>query len=468
MDNPNITMEEYIRLEEENARKCGKVFNWKLLRMVRSAIVYNDAQTSKSDLLAEPTFCTQYIDEFNLKDETSLSECDEKEQHVLNFNDLFPFNVTYPNDSKSNKDNDDDKINIEKPSRDMSVIPLPDVINTDVCAYAQRSPEPHVKQSFIEEFFAVKSKIKILMEIFKTPPNSPPITVIDPDDHLMWSSTRTVSPTPSSAIIQLLIHNFHIKEARTWLNELNEGTINLWNELREAFISRYFSPTKFRRLLNDIHSFHQLDNKTLVDAWLRIKEMLRTCYGHGLTKGMIIEIFYRGLDDPTQGLRIHQAIIKNLEREFEYLEKNQQIKFIPHTTNTKLRHEIVYKPPSIQNENDKGDVKAIEEDEIKPIPTISNPNLINSNSLTVSPFFKDCTMHISYTNAKTFSDDVLLNHVGGKELNLIDGVGNGVLTKNEIKKDEMGMPKEPNKEWKLNDKYNNLKFSSMQYQPILL
>ncbi|GJZ33128.1 hypothetical protein Tco_0578564 [Tanacetum coccineum] len=29
MDNPNITIEEYIRLEEEKTRKHGKVFNWK-------------------------------------------------------------------------------------------------------------------------------------------------------------------------------------------------------------------------------------------------------------------------------------------------------------------------------------------------------------------------------------------------------------------------------------------------------
>ncbi|GJS33553.1 hypothetical protein Tco_0531935 [Tanacetum coccineum] len=28
MDNPNLTMEEYIRLGEEKARKRGKVFNW--------------------------------------------------------------------------------------------------------------------------------------------------------------------------------------------------------------------------------------------------------------------------------------------------------------------------------------------------------------------------------------------------------------------------------------------------------
>ncbi|GJV84513.1 reverse transcriptase domain-containing protein [Tanacetum coccineum] len=157
-----------------------------------------------------------------------------------------------------------------------------------------------------------------MMKKFKTPPDSPPIIVIDPDDQLMWSSNRTVAPTPSSDIVQFPISdNFCIKEeavmlrtfpfslsgeSKTWLNGLNEGTITSWNEMREAFISRYFSPSKFKRLLNEIHSFHQLAHETLVEAWLRIKEMFRTCYGHGLTKGTIIQIFYRGLDGPTQGI----------------------------------------------------------------------------------------------------------------------------------------------------------------------
>ncbi|GJZ07318.1 hypothetical protein Tco_0541111 [Tanacetum coccineum] len=48
-------------------------------------------------------------------------------------------NVIYPNDSKFNKDNDDDKVDIEHSSRDLSVKPLPDVINTDVSAYAHGS-----------------------------------------------------------------------------------------------------------------------------------------------------------------------------------------------------------------------------------------------------------------------------------------------------------------------------------------
>ncbi|GJZ83708.1 hypothetical protein Tco_0648881 [Tanacetum coccineum] len=231
MDDPNNTMEEYIRLVEEKARKCGKVFNWETAKygkiwydedihdigsieteflaivfndtltseaallckpMVSSlnndevdfrisfyesdnedftvifdknsffykiifvndlttnsendndkvnmpllpspeptvsyfddldffkdfenefqAIVYNDALTSKSDFLTEPTISIKHIDEFNLKDETSLSECDEEEQNVLYFNDLFSFNVIYPDDSKSDTANDDDRIDIE-------------------------------------------------------------------------------------------------------------------------------------------------------------------------------------------------------------------------------------------------------------------------------------------------------------------------------------------------------------------
>ncbi|GJT09682.1 hypothetical protein Tco_0856724 [Tanacetum coccineum] len=103
------------------------------------AIVYNDALISKSDFLTEPTLKPQHIDEFDLKDETSLSECDEEEQNILHFNDLFSFNIVYPNDSKLDKDNDDDKVDIKHSSGDLSVKPLPDVINTDDGAYAHAS-----------------------------------------------------------------------------------------------------------------------------------------------------------------------------------------------------------------------------------------------------------------------------------------------------------------------------------------
>ncbi|GJZ15094.1 hypothetical protein Tco_0550771 [Tanacetum coccineum] len=65
------------------------------------AIVYNDAQTSKSDLLTKLILSPRHIDEFDLKSETPLSEYNEEEQNILCFNDLFPFNVIYPHDLKS-------------------------------------------------------------------------------------------------------------------------------------------------------------------------------------------------------------------------------------------------------------------------------------------------------------------------------------------------------------------------------
>ncbi|GKA13042.1 hypothetical protein Tco_0692588 [Tanacetum coccineum] len=87
--------------------------------MVKSAIVYNDALTSKSDFSTEPTLCPQHIDEFDLKNETSLFEYDEVEQNILYFNDLFPFNIIYPDDLKSDKDNDDNEIDMIQSSRDI-------------------------------------------------------------------------------------------------------------------------------------------------------------------------------------------------------------------------------------------------------------------------------------------------------------------------------------------------------------
>ncbi|GKB51834.1 hypothetical protein Tco_0902587 [Tanacetum coccineum] len=181
MDDPNITIEEYIRLEEEKAQKRGKVFNWETAKYGKiwydedihdlisvetefpaiafndevsfektlsceptvsslndeidfrisfddsddedytnefPAIVYNDAQTSKSNLLTELILSPQHIDGFDLNDKTSLSEYDEEEQNVLYFNDLFPFNIIHPDDLKSEKDNDDNKIDIIQSSED--------------------------------------------------------------------------------------------------------------------------------------------------------------------------------------------------------------------------------------------------------------------------------------------------------------------------------------------------------------
>ncbi|GJY97329.1 hypothetical protein Tco_0514239 [Tanacetum coccineum] len=163
IDDHNITMEEYIKLEEEKAHRRGRVFNWQtapygkiridddlhdlssveaeFLAIVINdafapqnalqyksqnefpAIVYNDAQTSKSDLLTESILNPRHINEFNLNNETSVSEYDEEEQNILYFNDIFPFNIIRLDDLNLEKDNNDNDIDIIQSSEDMALPP---------------------------------------------------------------------------------------------------------------------------------------------------------------------------------------------------------------------------------------------------------------------------------------------------------------------------------------------------------
>nr|GEW12555.1 hypothetical protein [Tanacetum cinerariifolium] len=57
-------------------------------------------------------------------------------------------------------------------------------------------------------------------------------------------------------------------KAKTWLDELNESTIKTWDELQIAFISRFFPPALFDRLLREIRAFSRHENESLTDALL--------------------------------------------------------------------------------------------------------------------------------------------------------------------------------------------------------
>ncbi|GKA68197.1 reverse transcriptase domain-containing protein [Tanacetum coccineum] len=204
--------------------------------------------------------------------------------------------------------------------------------------------------------------------------------ILDPDDQPMWESAKIVAPTPNSAIIQLdvddnfVINSTHLNmireskfngylradpydhireflaicemfkydetqseavklliflfslcdEAKTWFNELNEESITSCEQMGKAFINKFSPPLLFNRLLLEIRSFSQLVCESLTDAWLRLKSMLQKCRGHGVTKGAIIQIFYHGLDEPTQGILDINAegilLYKSPNQAFQFLE----------------------------------------------------------------------------------------------------------------------------------------------------
>ncbi|GKA49644.1 hypothetical protein Tco_0742717 [Tanacetum coccineum] len=174
MDDPNMTMEEYIKFEEEKARRRGRVFNWQTatygkirvddglydLRSVEAeflAIVIDDTITPQDALPCKSQVSTLVNDEIDFRisfdesddedytiicnvnlfsykmisvnilktdsendnekadefnNETSVSEYDEEEQKNLYFNDIFPFNIIRPDDLTSEKDKNDNDVDI--------------------------------------------------------------------------------------------------------------------------------------------------------------------------------------------------------------------------------------------------------------------------------------------------------------------------------------------------------------------
>ncbi|GJU18456.1 reverse transcriptase domain-containing protein [Tanacetum coccineum] len=168
----------------------------------------------------------------------------------------------------------------------------------------------------------------------------------DPHDHirefLAICNMFRYGETHSEAV-KLLIFPFSLcDEAKTWFNELNEESITSWEQMRKAFINRFFPPSLFNRILLEIRNFSQniceSQNRILV---FRLKNMLRKCHGHGLTKGVIIQVFYHGLDESTQAILDKIAggifLYKSPNQAFQFLDDRVLFK-LDWSTKSKNKH----------------------------------------------------------------------------------------------------------------------------------
>ncbi|GKB53185.1 hypothetical protein Tco_0903938 [Tanacetum coccineum] len=130
MDDPNITMKEYIRLEEEKARKCRKVFNWETakygkiwydediydLRSVESefpVVAFNDEVSSKKTLSCEPTV-SSLNDEIDFR--VSFDDSDDEDYTVIFDKNSFSYKKISSNDLKMDSENDNEKVMPSLPS----------------------------------------------------------------------------------------------------------------------------------------------------------------------------------------------------------------------------------------------------------------------------------------------------------------------------------------------------------------
>ncbi|GKC30945.1 reverse transcriptase domain-containing protein [Tanacetum coccineum] len=179
----------------------------------------------------------------------------------------------------------------------------------------------------------------------------------DPHDHIREfiaiCNMFRYGKTQSEAVKLMIFPLSLCDEAKFWFNELNEESITSWEQMRKAFINRFFPPSLFNRLLLEIRIFSQNICESLTEAWLRLKNMLRKCHGHGLTIGVIIQIFYHGLDKPTQAILDVKTggifLYKSPNQAFQLLEDKV---LFEHVWAIKSKNEHHQKSVSFANESD--------------------------------------------------------------------------------------------------------------------
>ena len=94
-------------------------------------------------------------------------------------------------------------------------------------------------------------------------------------------------------IVKLKQFPFSLRDrAKTWFSSPPKNSIDSWNKCKDAFISKYFPPTKIISLRKDIMNFKQLFHEHVTQSWERMKLMIRNCSTHGLSLWMIIQFFW--------------------------------------------------------------------------------------------------------------------------------------------------------------------------------
>src|SRR4051812_39918384 len=77
---------------------------------------------------------------------------------------------------------------------------------------------------------------------------------------------------------------------------LTYNSIDSWSKCKDAFIGKYYTPSKIIQLRSNIMNSRQLDNEHVAQGWECMKTLVKNCPTHGLTIWMVIQTFYAGLN----------------------------------------------------------------------------------------------------------------------------------------------------------------------------
>ncbi|XP_021745389.1 uncharacterized protein LOC110711318 [Chenopodium quinoa] len=86
------------------------------------------------------------------------------------------------------------------------------------------------------------------------------------------------------------------RRAKKWLKQVKPNTLTTWREVVKAFLKRFISVEKTAVMRRKIASFEQDADESLGEAWERFKELVQACPHHEYNQGLLMRVFYDGLE----------------------------------------------------------------------------------------------------------------------------------------------------------------------------
>ena len=128
----------------------------------------------------------------------------------------------------------------------------------------------------------------------------------DPNEHLgrfMRMANTIKLNGVRLEVIKLQLFPFSLRDiAATWFDSLPYGSVNTWEELMEAYLSRFFPPSLTSERRGEITTFKQGEDESLYTAWERYKRLLKRCPMHGIDLKTQMDIFYHSKNYTSKGI----------------------------------------------------------------------------------------------------------------------------------------------------------------------
>nr|XP_028949286.1 uncharacterized protein LOC108175062 [Malus domestica] len=114
--------------------------------------------------------------------------------------------------------------------------------------------------------------------------------------HVVCSGMRPANVDEEQVKLRAFPFTLEAK-AKEWLYNLPSGSMNTWNQVKQAFLEQYFPATKAASIRKDICAIRQQHGEPFGDYYEWFTHLVASCPNHQISEHLLIQYFYEGLYD---------------------------------------------------------------------------------------------------------------------------------------------------------------------------